>query len=275
MAIQVQPAGAVPRSKQKARALAALVAVASLTGCVTTSGSSDGSPRPQAPAPSTPTSTATTGTTTSGIAAGPTTSVGPRTSTTSPGGESTTTATMIPAPASAVDRLAVRADPSGGVPDYRRAAFGDGWDYDPASGCNTRERVLIEDSLVPPTVDDRCRSTGGRWRSIYDGVVTNDPADLEVDHVIPLADAWRSGAAAWTDEQRRTFANDLVNPEALAAVSVRSNRSKGDSRPDEWLPEDRNEWCRYATGWVELKVRWGLSVTASEKAALVRVLEGC
>ncbi|HEX2575740.1 MAG TPA: hypothetical protein VHK88_05280, partial [Aquihabitans sp.] len=99
-----------------------------------------------------------------------------------------------------VDRLVVAA-PDPGLAPYRRAAFGEAWDYDPASGCNTRERVLIAESLVPATVDDRCRPTG-RWRSAYDGVTTSDPADLQIDHLVALADAWRSGAATWTDERR-------------------------------------------------------------------------
>ncbi len=118
-----------------------------------------------------------------------------------------------------VDRLEVRdADAEAGLPPYRRDAFGDGWDYDPTSGCNTRERVLIEESLIPATVDDRCHPSAGRWRSAYDGVVTDDPADLQIDHLVALADAWRSGAATWTDDDRRAFANDVEHPEALAAV---------------------------------------------------------
>ncbi len=193
-----------------------------------------------------------------------------------PDATSTTTSTSTTAPgaaAAAVDRLVV-ATPTG-VPDYRRDRFGEGWDYDPASGCNTRERVLIEESLVPPTVDDRCRSSGGRWRSVYDGVVTTDPADLQVDHLVPLADAWRSGAHAWTDERRLAFANDLDDPGALVAVTGSSNASKSDSSPDEWLPPDRASWCAYATDWVDAKVRWQLTATPAEKATLVQVLGGC
>jgi len=173
-----------------------------------------------------------------------------------------------------VDTLAIR--PGDATwPTYERDRFGGDWDYDPASGCNTRERVLIEESLTPPQVDDRCRSTDGRWRSLYDDVETTDPADLQIDHFIPLADAWRSGAASWTDERRRSLANDLTMPETLIGVTGRTNQSKGDSTPDQWLPPDRTSWCRYATAWVQVKARWELSVTPAEKVTLVQVLSGC
>ncbi|MCU1496362.1 MAG: secreted protein, partial [Acidimicrobiales bacterium] len=161
------------------------------------------------------------------------------------------------------------------LPRYERDAFGGDWDHDPATGCNTRERVLIEESLVPPTVDEKCRSTGGRWRSIYDGVVVTDVADLQIDHFIPLADAWRSGAAAWSDTRRRAFANDLTDPDTLVAVSGSTNQSKGDSSPDEWLPPDRSSWCGYATNWVDVKLAWALTATPAEKATLVQLLAGC
>lgn len=173
-----------------------------------------------------------------------------------------------------VDRLVV-AEPGPEVPEYRRARFGDGWNYDPSTGCNTRELVLIEESLIPPKVDDRCRSSDGWWISFYDGEETDDPADLQIDHFIPLSNAWRSGAWAWSDERRRAFANDLENPHALVAVSGRTNQSKGDRSPDQWMPPDRSVWCAYTSNWVEVKDQWDLTVTPNEKSTLVQILQGC
>ncbi len=188
----------------------------------------------------------------------------------------TVPATAVPAPGTVGERLAgleVRtADP---VERYRRAAFGGDWDYDPATGCNTRELVLIDESVFEPEVDDRCRTTLGRWRSLYDGVTTDDPADLQIDHFVPLADAWRSGADAWTPDQRRAFANDRTSPDTLVAVTGSTNQSKGDSTPDEWLPPDEGAWCTYAEMWVEVKAAWRLSVTAPERARLVELLATC
>jgi hypothetical protein len=159
--------------------------------------------------------------------------------------------------------------------DYRRAAFGDDWDYDPVSGCNTREEVLIDESVIHPTVDDRCRTTNGRWRSLYDGVETDDPADLQIDHLVPLADAWRSGADAWTADRRRSFANDRISPDTLIAVTGHTNQSKGDSTPDEWLPPDEGSWCTYAEMWVRVKATWDLSVTRPEADRLGQILAAC
>ena len=207
-----------------------------------------------------PRSSTTTSTTTSSITGSTTSSLPPVTSD-GPG-------------VAAVDQLVV-AEPAPDLAPYRRKAFGNGWDYDPASGCNIRERVLIAESLVPATVDDRCHPQLGRWRSAYDGVTTTDPADVEIDHLVPLADVWRAGGASWTAERREAYANDLTDPNTLIAVTTRSNRSKSDSTPDQWLPPARTEWCTYASAWVEVKVRWQLTVTAPEKVTLVQVLGGC
>jgi len=159
---------------------------------------------------------------------------------------------------------------------YRRDAFGGGdWDYDPATGCNTREQVLIDESVIEPEVDDRCRTTVGRWISLYDGRTTDDRADLQIDHLIPLADAWRSGADTWTPERRDAFANDRTSPDTLIAVTGSVNESKGDSTPDVWLPPDEGAWCAYAQMWVHVKATWHLSVTPPERDRLQRLLASC
>lgn len=205
----------------------------------------------------------------------PTTTATPTPTPTPAAADVTTTSGGPPGPrgAAPVDQLVVAA-PDAALAPYRRKMFGNGWDYDPATNCNTRERVLIEESLVAAVVGAKCRPTG-RWQSAYDGVITTDIADLEIDHLVPLADAWRSGAATWTSQQRETYANDLTDPNTLLAVTSHTNRSKSDSTPDKWMPPDRSNWCTYASEWVEIKGRWHLTVTAAEKATLVQVLQGC
>ena len=48
-------------------------------------------------------------------------------------------------------------------------------------------KSLIEESLVAATLDSRrCRVVAGRWRDEYTGDVYTDPADLEIDHRVPL-----------------------------------------------------------------------------------------
>lgn len=230
-----------------------------------------------------PSATAPTSTTT----AGPGSTLGPTTVGSTPGSPdatsptsdtaSTTPLTTATSDAGARALLAglrvAAVDPS--LPDYRRADFGDGWAYDHVTGCNTRERVLADESLAVPIVDDRCKPLSGRWVSLYDGVATSTPADLEIDHLVPLAEAWRSGAATWTPDRRLAFANDLSDPNTLVAVTSRTNRSKSDSPPQDWLPPDPGARCPYVQRWVEVKARWDLSVTTPEKATLATVLAGC
>ncbi len=140
-------------------------------------------------------------------------------------------------------------------------------------GCDTRDRVLQRDGQGVMTGDD-CRITGGTWLSVYDGQSFTDPGEVDVDHMVPLANAWRTGAASWTDEQREAFANDLTRPQLLA-VSASSNRSKGDQDPSQWRPPRSEYWCTYAQSWIMVKTYWHLSVTADEKAALGEMVGTC
>ncbi len=112
----------------------------------------------------------------------------------------------------------------------------------------------------------------GGWLSIYDGHASDDPTSLEMDHVVALAEAWRSGAWAWDLETRRAFANDEAG---LLIVSSASNQAKADHDPSEWRPPDRASWCRFATIWTQMKVRYGLTAQQSEVDALAEMLDGC
>lgn len=155
---------------------------------------------------------------------------------------------------------------------YRRDDWGD-WDYDPATKCNTRERVLARDGRGLD-VDSQCRPrcAGGEcWTSPYDGVVVGDAGDLQIDHIVPIAEANRSGARKWSKEQRKRFYNDEDN---LVAVTSRTNQSKGDSDPGKWRPA-RENWCEYATRYVTVKVRYKLHADAAEHAELKRMLNTC
>ncbi len=120
-----------------------------------------------------------------------------------------------------------------------------------------------------------CDVVAGRWVDIYTGSVFTDPSLLDVDHMVPLADAHRSGGAVWDAARKAVYANDLALADALIAVSASANRSKSDRSPDEWLPPSTASHCRYVTAWIEVKHRWALSVTPAEKAALERVIRTC
>jgi len=139
--------------------------------------------------------------------------------------------------------------------------------------CDTREIVLRRQGAGVRT-DAECRATAGTWTSVYDGVTLTDAAKVDVDHVVPLAEAWRSGASGWSEERRRAFANDLDRPQ-LVAVSARSNRAKGDQDPAEWKPPVETYWCTYARDWVAVKVAYGLTVDQAEHNALTAMLARC
>ena len=141
------------------------------------------------------------------------------------------------------------------------------------NGCNTREVVLKRDGRSVRT-GAGCKITGGNWQSPYNGRSYTDPLKLDIDHVVPLANAWASGAKNWTAQQREDFANDLTRPQLLA-VDLSDNRAKGDQDPSQWKPPLRSFWCTYATDWVTVKVYWRLTVTADEKSALSEMLETC
>ncbi|MGW7097907.1 GmrSD restriction endonuclease domain-containing protein [Streptomyces sp. NPDC054838] len=139
--------------------------------------------------------------------------------------------------------------------------------------CDTREVVLRRDGKNV-TQDAECRAVSGTWKSLYDGADISDAAKLDIDHMVPLAEGWRSGAAAWDAAKRKSFANDLTRPQLLA-VSAASNRSKGDQSPDLWQPPDKASWCQYGRAWTTVKSHYGLTVTPPEKAMLSTMIDTC
>ncbi|MGC5029278.1 HNH endonuclease family protein [Micromonospora sp. DT229] len=138
--------------------------------------------------------------------------------------------------------------------------------------CDVRDTVLERDGKG--IEHSGCNVVGGQWESVYDGRSFTDPSQVDIDHMVPLANAWRSGADEWDDTKRGDFANDLDRPH-LFAVSASSNRAKGDQDPSQWKPPNQSYWCQYAGDWVAVKHHWQLTVTSAEKAALADMLEGC
>jgi hypothetical protein len=200
-------------------------------------------------------------------------------------GSSTTTAVVpavVPvAPTTAAtsqstrDRLSVlavddRQSPQG---TYHREEWPHWADID-GNGCDARQDALAVWSVVAVTVNrsGTCKVVIGSWVSPYDGVASNNPSDFDVDHLVPLENAFRSGGWAWSTERRRAFAN---NPAELVVASASSNRSKGSDPPNEWRPANQDSWCAYAEGWVQVKSSWGLSVTTPERDALGQMLDTC
>lgn len=145
------------------------------------------------------------------------------------------------------------------------------WTTVPGKGCDTRDWVLYRQSRPRQTT---CGAEKGRWLSLYDGVVLTRASQADIDHMVPLAEVWASGGRAWKPRQREAYANDLY-PRTLIAVSLSSNRSKGDSDPTEWLPPRRAYICRYLTNWVAVKYRWRLTVDPVERQTIARRFRSC
>ncbi|MEV4515401.1 HNH endonuclease family protein [Dactylosporangium sp. NPDC049525] len=171
--------------------------------------------------------------------------------------------------AAALEQLAVA--PSGSMAGYSREKFTH-W-IGQGDGCDTRDVVLKRDGK-DVKADADCKILSGAWYSPYDDKNLTDPKALDIDHMVPLAAGWRSGASKWTDEQRKQFANDLTRPQ-LFAVSLQSNRSKGDQDPSTWKPPNKAYWCTYAQNWVTVKSFYKLTVTTAEKSALTDMLATC
>ena len=146
--------------------------------------------------------------------------------------------------------------------------------WDTISGtCNTRETVLKRDG-TNVVVSAACAATSGSWYSPYDGATWTAASDVDIDHMVPLKNAWISGAWAWTTAKRESFANDLADPQ-LWAVTDNVNQSKSDQSPDSWKPPLTSYYCTYAKAWVRVKYVWALTVTSAEKSALSSMLGTC
>ncbi|MFD4343391.1 HNH endonuclease family protein [Streptomyces coelicoflavus] len=188
----------------------------------------------------------------------------------------------VSAPAHAAETLPL-ADAVASLP--LDAESRDGYDRDafkhwnsgdnPSDGCNTRFEVLIAEAVEPPSVGPRCRLTGGSWWSYYDQTRVTSASGLDIDHMVPLAESWDSGASAWTPARREAYANDQGAEQSLVAVTARSNRSKADQDPAEWLPPAAEVHCRYIAEWVGTKLRWTLTADGTELAALRDIAAGC
>ena len=165
--------------------------------------------------------------------------------------------------------LTVAADQLSG---YERSLFKHWIDAD-KDRCDTRKEVLIQEAVSLPKLSSGCSFTGGKWISQYDNLATTDYSTLDIDHMVPLSEAWRSGAWKWSPAQREAFANDLTDPRALIAVTASLNRQKGDQDPSTWMPPENK--CLYVSNWIAIKVRYSLTVDSAEANALTSLVATC
>jgi hypothetical protein len=180
-------------------------------------------------------------------------------------------ATPAPVPTGSPDLAALKIAPEGKMAGYSRDRFPH-W-ASQGNSCDTREIVLQKQGADVKT-DKDCKAVSGTWNSVYDGVVIKEAGEVDIDHTVPLAEAWRSGADKWTDDERKAFANDLGGIQLLA-VTAKSNRSKGDQDPAKWKPPVAAYGCTYAQHWIAVKITYKLTVDQTEYDALGVLLKTC
>ena len=163
---------------------------------------------------------------------------------------------------------------------YRRSEFGSGWRNTEAEGADARAETLIawhrpgRAGVELQKVGDRV--VYGRWRCRFSGDWITIASDLDIDHLVPLAEAWESGAWEWDRDRRVRYANGVGirtwRRGWLLPVTASLNRAKGARDPAEWLPPNERYRANYAADWIAAKTYWGMSVDSAEKAALLEEL---
>ena len=188
---------------------------------------------------------------------------------------------LLTTPALARDpRLAgIAIAPPAEAPYARVHDFGT-WKHGRRGDClDTRGQAIAAASKEPVSLSvtehGHCIVLEGRWRDPYTEAVFTHAHDMDVDHVVPLKEAWVSGAWAWPREKRVKYANDLANVGHLLVVSAHENRAKGDKDPARWMPPDRTYWCAYLDDWIAIKRRWALSMDEVEAKAIDTDLRAC
>lgn len=146
-----------------------------------------------------------------------------------------------------------------------------GWPTAPNDRCTARNAALYRDG-VNVTMSASCTRLAGRWLDPYTAVWFTKASDIDIDHIVPLAEAWRSGAQRWTAARRTEYAN---SPLVLVSVEDNANQAKSDSDPADWRPANKASWCLYAKRWIAVKAKYKLSVDKAEKAALTSMLGRC
>lgn len=167
--------------------------------------------------------------------------------------------------------------PAGSMAGYSREEFPHwasdaetfGW-TEPDGSCDVRDVALIRDGQGV-RVDGDCSVTG-TWLDPYTGATLTNSSDVDIDHMVPLANAWRSGASEWSESDREAYAND---PAVLLSADAGANRQKGDRGPEAWKPPNAAYHCEYARRWVGIKSDWEMTVNAAERDALEEMLATC
>lgn len=185
----------------------------------------------------------------------------------------------VPTKATSLNQLgSLRVANDGSMAGYSRDLFRHwldasawGWPVAPSNACDVRNAALYRDG-VGVTINSNCTVQSGRWLDPYTAVWLNNKSDVDIDHMVPLAEAWRTGASNWSDNQRRQFANDRL---VVVSADDGANQSKGDKGPDAWKPANQASWCLYGKRYTAVKAKYGMTTSTTEKAALQQMIGTC
>lgn len=155
---------------------------------------------------------------------------------------------------------------------YDRDEWGS-WIDEDGDGLNTRHEVLAEESLIKPVISNN-KVVSGKWFDKYTGKYFTNPSDLDIDHLVPLKNAYISGASNWSKKKKNRYYNYLKYDNHLIAVSKSANRTKSDKSPVEWLPPNEEYQCEYVREWYKIKTAWGLSIEEGFDEVSNRVCKG-
>lgn len=170
--------------------------------------------------------------------------------------------------------------------DRNNPEHGFGPEFEQYSRCTSRDVMLLRDAVGSVLLDPvTCKLTigaDGGWLDQYGFIDRKtgemkpykwmtDSTGVDAEHIVPLAEAWRSGAGDLDVDARRRIANDALN---LEASDPSANRSKGDQDPSTYLPPG-NFRCEYTGRYMQVKVKYGLAVNPEELAALTAAVDDC
>ncbi len=159
---------------------------------------------------------------------------------------------------------------------YSRAKHFGTWIRDPKDGTclNTRGTVLVRDSLTSVSYSSNgCTVAMGQWIDPYSGRTYSRSSDIQVDHFVPLKNAFISGASDWNAKRRCLYANFLGNEFHLLAVAGSENQRKSDRSPEGYMPPNSAYKCQYLAQWMKVKMIWQLNFSPSEKESIVSLVQ--
>ncbi|MFV8258168.1 HNH endonuclease family protein [Bdellovibrio bacteriovorus] len=157
---------------------------------------------------------------------------------------------------------------------YDRAKHFGGWlnDHRDDNCHNTRAKVLMRDSEVPVGfASNGCTVSTGQWQDPYGDRQYSRASDIQIDHFVPLKNAYISGAHKWNRVKRCLYSNYLGNEFHLLSVFGKENASKSDKTPEGYMPPNPAYRCQYLVQWLKVKMIWSLGLTPPEKDTVLRL----